>query len=55
MKLKPCPMCGGEMRVRLWNEGYMGQYFHAVCGKCGLQTGIVDSEQKVYEMWGEKE
>lgn len=55
MKLKPCPMCGGEMRVRLWNDGYMGQYYHVVCDKCGMTTGLFNSYEQALKVWERKD
>lgn len=38
IELMRCPKCGGEMKIRLWEDGYQGQFYEAVCSECGLRS-----------------
>lgn len=49
IELMRCPKCGGEMKIRLWEDGYQGQYFEAVCSECGLRSKADTLERIVLE------
>jgi len=38
-KLKPCPFCGGEGKVRMWEHGPRSKEFNLVCDGCHVIVG----------------
>ena len=63
LKLKRCPFCGGEARIKvmdkpdIFNEYYWQTAF-IVCGDCGCRTASVDPapnyKEELSEAWNRR-
>lgn len=48
IKLKPCPVCGGEAAA-IWKGNYWVR-----CWECGAETPIYKSEKEAKEAWNRR-
>lgn len=53
MELKPCPFCGGEIRiVRL--RGSYGEPWYARCDRCEVSGYYYKTEDQAIEAWSDR-
>lgn len=53
MELKPCPFCGGEIRiVRL--HGSYGEPWYARCDRCEVSGYYYKTEAQAIEAWSDR-
>lgn len=55
IKLKPCPFCGGEAKLRV-SGGCDGEdcLVWAYCVKCGADSALLDTAEEAAEAWNRR-
>ena len=58
VKLKPCPFCGGEASITLYDpyDGYQGansSYYIARCSKCSVEMSNI-FKQELIKAWNRR-
>lgn len=53
MELKPCPFCGGEIRIARLYGGY-GEPWYARCDRCDVSGYYYNTEAQAIEAWSDQ-
>lgn len=57
-QLKPCPFCGGEARIYVYDhfDEYQGNLttYRVECAKCWASVGLYTTDKKAIEMWNRR-
>ena len=53
MELKPCPFCGGEIRIARLHGSY-GEPWYARCDRCEVSGYYYKTEAQAIEEWSDR-
>ena len=53
-KLKQCPFCGGEARIREVSIGDSYDGFTVECGNCAVDIGNINTEEEAIKLWNRR-
>jgi len=51
-KMKPCRVCGGEMKIDYQNNQDYERGYYAVCDRCGIYFGLDSEAVDMGYCWG---
>lgn len=49
-KLKPCPFCGEQSRIKMYDQGINDAYYF-ICQVCGGSNGCCQTKTEAIENW----
>ena len=60
IKLKPCPFCGGEAKIRTKTFDIFNVAAYVYCTRCGAKTGLFEANvnraavEEAKELWNKR-
>jgi Lar family restriction alleviation protein len=53
-ELKPCPFCGGEVKIKSDCKNYIHSFYWITCNECGTRQMPSIHKEAVIESWNRR-